>query len=221
MLLFAVIILTCKNSPVKPVNKTSLYGIVWARGEHGAAEIIANPDYPDQCLDNKIIFDGQELKPIYNHGEYLASIGDYKLRPFSVFTLSGEFCGESIETSVQLPDTFSIISPANESTRPPGENLEIEFTNGGEGFKYVVMVIRMYPELHAITHLSKPITDTFYTIPRESLSAGQVHSIVVFCFKNGIMYGNSILAADSNNLSDNIEGFFGSWRMESVRVNPY
>jgi hypothetical protein len=214
------VMLSCTTNGVQSEEKPTVYGAVWQRGDFGSIMIRTYINRPEACLFQDVQVNRWKLDQGYHHGTYLISGSPLYLKPLSDYDLSIDFCGKIIEGTVQLPNNFNIISPANESTFQSGQDLEIQFSGGGKGFKFVVMVEKIYPEMLVTTHLSEPIQDTVYVIPSEAFSGNIVHMIKVFCFRNGILYENRILAADSNNLSPYARGFFGSWRMEFLHIYP-
>jgi len=213
------LVLTCKHSPVTPVDEPNLYAVVWSGIEGARAHVFTDLHYPEQCLDNSFIVNGQELEQSCDYRHYYATFGSEYIEPPATFSLWGDFCGKAISATVQLCDTFSIITPVHDSTYIRGRPLEIVWTSGGEGFKYVVYIIKLYPEFAVPAYISDPLTDTTITVPPDILS-GHFIIIRVFCYQQGIIYGDRILVQESNNLSGKAEGFFGSYRYRSVRLYP-
>ncbi len=212
-------LITCKNSPVRPIDEPILYGTIWARGNAATAKVLADLNYPDQCPDNSFTVNGKRLEVGYNHFEYYAGFGGDGTELPETFTLEADYCGKTVTATTRLCDTFSIITPINDSTFASGQPLEVIWTSGGEGFKYAVMVEWLYPEFVAPVLLSDPQTDTTFIIPAEIMS-NRLVGIIVFCYSVCILYGDRILIHDSNNLSGGVQGFFGSNRFTGVWVFP-
>ncbi len=219
ILFFSALVITCKNSPVKPIDEPSLYAVVWSGIEGARAHVFTDLHYPDQCLDNSFIVNGQELEQSYDYRHYYATFGSEYIEQPATFNLSADFCGKAISATTKLCDTFSIITPIHDSTYTRGRPLEIIWTSGGLGFKYIVYVQKLLPEFVVPVFISDPLTDTTITIAPDVLS-GHLITIWVFCYRHGIIFGNRVLVQESNNLSGNAEGFFGSYRYRFLRLYP-
>jgi hypothetical protein len=212
-------LITCKNSPVRPIDEPVLYGTIWARGNAATAKVLADLNYPDQCPDNSFAVNGKRLEVGYNHFEYYAGFGGDDTELPETFTLEADYCGKTVTATTRLCDTFSIITPLDDSTFASGQPLEVIWTSGGDGFKYAVMVEWLYPEFVVPVLLTGPQTDTCFTIPNQQAS-NRTLIIKVFCYTTGLMYGDRIIRQDTNNLSGDMQGFFGSVRFQTARVYP-